>query len=269
MEQYLYPILFFLILGTVIGILLTIASKFFFVKTDETVEKISEALPGANCGGCGYSGCDGYAEAVAKGIAPTNLCKPGGMEVVRKVSEIMGVEAVETEREIAFVRCSGDCEATEDKFSYIGTRSCAAVEKFYNGKGKCQSGCHGFGDCAAVCDNNCISIVNGIAVVKPAECVGCGKCVKICAAGAITVENFLAHIDYEKCTNCGMCQNTCIHDAIFKSNIISIKKERCLGCGLCERTCPNNAINMISQLQDYKEVLPELISSGIDCIEFH
>ena len=77
MEQYLYPILFFLGLGAAAGVLLTVASKVFFVKTDETVEKISEALPGANCGGCGYSGCDGYAAAVAAGEAPTNLCKPG------------------------------------------------------------------------------------------------------------------------------------------------------------------------------------------------
>ena len=154
MEQYLYPILFFLGLGALIGILLTVASKLLYVKTDETVEKISEALPGANCGGCGYSGCEGYAEAVAKGLAPTNLCKPGGNDTTKKISAIMGVEAIETEREVAFVRCNGNCEATEDKFAYIGSESCGAVEKFYSGKGKCSSGCHGFGDCAAVCDNN-------------------------------------------------------------------------------------------------------------------
>ena len=79
-----------------------------FLIDDETVEKISEALPGANCGGCGYSGCEGYAEAVAKGLAPTNLCKPGGKDVTVKISAVMGVEAVETEREVAFVRCNGN-----------------------------------------------------------------------------------------------------------------------------------------------------------------
>ncbi len=264
MEQYLYPILFFLILGTVIGILLTIASKFFFVKNDETVEKISEALPGANCGGCGFSGCDGYAVAVAKGEAPANLCKPGGMEVVRKVSEIMGVEAVETEREIAFVRCNGDCEATEDKFTYIGTRSCAAVEKFYNGKGKCQSGCHGFGDCVAVCDNNCISIVNGIAVVKPAECIGCGKCVKICPNHLITLvkesKRFIVQcssadtgkvtrgVCKNGCIGCGICVKKCPRDAIvITNNHAEINPDLCTDCGICANVCPMHCITGLSQ----------------------
>ena len=91
MEQYVLPILFFLAVGAVIGLLLTAASKVFHVKTGETVIRISEALPGANCGGCGYSGCSGYAAAVAKGEAPPDLCRPGGAETAAKLGEIMGV----------------------------------------------------------------------------------------------------------------------------------------------------------------------------------
>ena len=106
MEQYVLPILFFLILGAVAGVLLTVASKLLFVKTDETVEKITEALPGANCGGCGFSGCEGYANAVAKGEAAPNLCKPGGAPVTIALSEIMGVAAQVQEREYAYVTCN-------------------------------------------------------------------------------------------------------------------------------------------------------------------
>lgn len=247
MEQYLYPILFFLGLGALIGILLTVASKLLFVKTDETVEKISEALPGANCGGCGYSGCEGYAEAVAKGLAPTNLCKPGGSEVTKKISAIMGVEAVETEREVAFVRCNGNCEATEDKFAYIGSRSCSAVEKFYSGKGKCSAGCHGFGDCAAVCDNNCISIVNGVAVVDPRGCMGCGKCVKACPNQLI----ILKKESKRYAVRCSSTDNG--------KTTRSVCKNGCIACGLCVKKCPNNAIVLNN---NHAEISPSLCT---DC----
>ena len=128
-----------------------------------------------NCGGCGYSGCEGYAKAVEQGSAPANLCKPGGPEAVTAISEIMGIEAVVAEREYAYVKCNGNCDACSDKFIYIGTKSCAAIEKFYNGKGNCSFGCHGMGDCAAVCDNNAIRIENGIAIIIPELCGGCGK----------------------------------------------------------------------------------------------
>ena len=259
MEQYLYPILFFLGLGAAAGVLLTVASKVFFVKTDETVEKISEALPGANCGGCGYSGCDGYAAAVAAGEAPTNLCKPGGAEATKKISAIMGVEAVESEREVAFVRCNGNCEATEDKFTYIGSKSCAAIEKFYNGKGKCQSGCHGMGDCAAVCDNGCITIKNGVAVVNPAECIACGKCVKACPNHLIVLVKESQRVmvqcssaDIGKvtksvckngCLGCEICVKKCPEGAVsINNNHAEIDTNKCNGCGTCMAACPVKCI---------------------------
>lgn len=259
MEQYLFPILFFLVLGALVGVLLTIASKLLRVEVDETVEKLNESLPGANCGGCGFSGCDGYANAVAKGEAPTNLCKPGGNDTVRALSAIMGVEAVETEREVAYVCCNGNCEATEDKFTYIGTKSCAAIEKFYNGKGKCQSGCHGMGDCAAVCDNNCISIKNGVAVVDPTNCTACGKCVKICANNLIRLvkvsQKYMVQCssaDTGKvtkasckngCIGCGICTKKCPEGAVvINNNHAEIDPSKCTGCGICVAACPIKCI---------------------------
>ena len=146
MKEYILPILIFLGFGALSGILLLIASKVLAVKTDETEAKITEALPGANCGGCGYSGCASYAAAVAHDGAPTNLCKPGGAEVMKKINAIMGTEGGEFVREVAFVRCNGCENATKDRFTFTGTKSCAAVEKFYNGKGECRFGCDGYGD---------------------------------------------------------------------------------------------------------------------------
>ena len=140
-------ILFFLLIGGAAGALLTVAGKLFYVKTDETVEKIIEALPGANCGGCGFAGCEAYANAIAKGEAKPNLCSPGGLEVNKTVSAILGVEVEEAEPMAAYVHCNGCDKATEDKYVYAGTQSCIAAEKFYNGKGSCSYGCLGFGDC--------------------------------------------------------------------------------------------------------------------------
>lgn len=259
MEQYVLPILFFLLIGAVIGVLLTVASKVFFVKTDETVSQISDALPGANCGGCGYSGCDGYARAVAAGEAPPDLCKPGGAEAAKKIGAVMGVEVGDVERVTAFVRCNGNCDATEDKFTYIGMGSCAAIERFYNGKGKCRAGCHGMGDCTRVCENGCISVINGVATVDPTNCTGCGKCVKACPNKLIVLvkesRKYMVRcssLDTGKdtrqickngCIACGICKKKCPSDAIIiENNHAYIDHTKCTNCGICMSVCPVKCI---------------------------
>ena len=95
MPTYLIPIIIFAVLGLAAGILLTAASKIFYVKTDERIEQISDSLPQANCGACGFAGCSDYANAIVKSNAPTNLCKPGGAEVSAKISSILGTAAME------------------------------------------------------------------------------------------------------------------------------------------------------------------------------
>ncbi len=265
--EYLLPIGFFVLLSAVAGILLTIAGKIFSVKTDETVEKIMEALPGANCGGCGYSGCEGYAQAVAKGEAAPNLCMPGGIETNKALSEIMGVAVTEVERKVAYVRCNGNCDATEDKFVYAGTKSCAAAERFYNGKGTCLYGCAGLGDCVEVCDNNAISVINGVAVVNPSKCSGCGKCVKICPNNVITLKNLsqtlivtCSSIDSGKitknackngCIACRICEKKCPFDAItVVDNRARINTDKCTSCGLCAQACPTKCITVLRPCSD-------------------
>lgn len=264
MEQYVFPILFFFAIGAVIGLLLTAASKIFHVEVDETLSKLSEALPGANCGGCGYSGCSGYARALAAGEAPPDLCKPGGNETAAEIGRILGVEVGKVEKVVAFVRCNGNCDVTEDKFIYIGSGSCVAIERFYNGKGKCRAGCHGMGDCTRVCENHCISVNNGVAVVDPIYCTGCGKCVKVCPNKLITLikesQRYIVQcssVDTGKetrqicsngCISCGICVKKCQGGAVVIDNYHAlIDPDKCTHCGICQTACPVGCITKLPE----------------------
>ena len=171
--EYLVPILLFVGLGLLAGILLTVFSRVFAVKQDERAVQVREVLPGANCGACGYAGCDAYAEAVAKG-AKTNACIPGGQAVAEKVSAIMGVAAEAVVSKKATVRCNGNCQATSDKYVYTGEPTCSACNVLYSGRSTCTSGCLGFGDCAKVCPYGAITVSDGVAVINRQLCTGCG-----------------------------------------------------------------------------------------------
>ena len=229
--EYLIPLAIFAALGILAGVLLTVASKVFAVEVDERVDAIAEALPQANCGACGFSGCADYADAIVNKGAECNLCRPGGEAAAKKIAEIMGVEVTAAEPQVAFVRCSGDCSHTPHKYDFDGIQSCAACNRFYDGSKLCTSGCLGYGDCIKVCSQGAISIVDGISQavdiccssrdvgrvtrsVCPNGCIGCKLCEKNCPSGAVTVQNNHAVIDYDKCTNCGKCADVCRVHAI-------------------------------------------------------
>lgn len=261
---YILPIIMFAVIGAAAGAILVVCSKVFFVESDETVSKLSEALPGANCGSCGYSGCEGYAAAIAKGEAATNLCKPGGADCAKKLAGIMGTEALDAEAVVAFVRCNGCVGATEDRYIFTGTQTCVASERFYNGKGTCRSACDGLGDCVRVCDHGAITIINGVAVVDPAKCKGCGKCAKVCpnrlidiipAAQRYAVQ--CSSIDSGKitkavckngCIGCKICEKKCSADAIkVENNHAVIDGAKCTGCGDCANACPQKCIALLGK----------------------
>lgn len=259
---YVLPILIFAVIGAAAGAILVVCSKVFFVKSDGTAAKLAEALPGANCGACGFSGCEGYANAVAQGKAAANLCRPGGKQTAEKLAAIMGTDAQEVEEMKAFVRCNGCVGATEDRFIFTGTESCAAAERFYNGKGTCRSACDGFGDCVKVCDYGAISIVNGIAAVDRAKCVGCGKCAEVCPNGLIAIipakqkyavrcyntdsAKTVKAVCKNGCIGCKICEKKCAAGAIkVENNRAAIDAAKCTGCGDCAAACPQKCISLL------------------------
>ena len=147
----LYAVLCFVGLGVLFGVLLSVASRVFEVKTDPRVDQIKECLPGANCGGCGFSGCGDLAERIVKGEAKTNACPVGGVEAAEKIAEIMGVEAEAPVRMRAQVMCSGVNGLAVKKYIYEGEADCNAAVKLGCGDRMCPNGCVGLGSCVKHC----------------------------------------------------------------------------------------------------------------------
>ena len=146
--EILIPILAVTVIGLICAVGLAVASSVMAVKEDTRFTEIRACLPGANCGACGYTGCDGYAKALLEPGTKTNLCVPGADAVAAQIAALLGVEAEDVVEKIAVVQCAGTCEATSVKADYRGIPSCAAAKLFYGGNGSCIFGCMGFGDCA-------------------------------------------------------------------------------------------------------------------------
>ena len=153
-------------IGLLIGILLTIASEKFAITVNEKEIQIREELPGNNCGGCGYPGCDGLAKAIVAGEAKINQCPVGGKSVADAIAMIMGVESEETMRMTAFVRCGGTCENATIQYLYHGIKDCNNAAIVPGGGDKqCSHGCMGYGSCVRECEYNAISIIDGVVVI--------------------------------------------------------------------------------------------------------
>lgn len=246
-------------LGLLFGIVLSLASKAFAIEEDPKVKEIRKVLPGANCGACGFPGCDGLANAIVKGDAPVSGCSVGGQPVAEKVGKIMGVTADAGEKMVAKVLCQGtNCKA-KDKFEYIGIEDCRAANQISGGNKACSYGCLGFGTCKSVCQFGAIDIIDGIAVIDPEKCTACKKCIDACPKNIIELvpykqrvivkcaNNELGKVARKNCTisclGCGICEKKCPFDAIkVENNLAKIDYEKCKNCGLCAEVCPTGAI---------------------------
>ena len=255
----LIPIAIFAALGLTFGIILAIASKIFHVNVDERVEQICDVLPGANCGGCGFSGCAALAEAIVKGEASPSACTAGGNEATKAIGAIMGVEVKESVPVRAQVMCAGCGEKSKRKYLYTGAHDCISASKTSGGDKLCPGGCLGFGTCAAACVFDAITVVDKVAHIDPEKCRGCGTCVALCPKKIIKMIPVSAQVVVEcsstqkgadtrkacdvGCIGCKLCEKACEFDAIcVNDNLASVDYEKCTGCGKCAEKCPRKII---------------------------
>lgn len=260
MESIVIAVLVVGLIGLAFGLLLALAAVIFKVDVDERVEKISEVLPGANCGACGYAGCSAYASAVVENDAPVNACSVGKDKVAELIGAIMGKVADETIPMTARVLCGGDCEQAKEKYEYYGIADCNAANKLGGGAKACVSGCLGLGSCVSVCQFDAIHIVDGIAVVDEEKCTACGRCRNICPKNVIQIMPKDTKV-YVKCNShksgkdvnavckvgciaCKICEKNCPFEAIsVKDNLAVIDYDKCKFCGVCAEKCPKKAIS--------------------------
>ena len=246
--------------GVVVGLLLGIAGKIFYTKTDTRVAEIRAHLPGSNCGGCGFSGCDGLAEAIAKGEAKPGRCAQCDADSRRELAKLLGLPDDGAEPHVAVVRCSGTCDRTKFAYDYYGLEECHRVA-LAPGRGSktCAYACTGLGSCVRACPMGAIEVVNGRAFVHREKCIGCGACVRTCPNDIIELipkeAMYVVRCKSQEkgkavremcaagCIGCGLCQRNCPTGAItLTNNIAHIDQSLCNRCGKCAEKCPAKVI---------------------------
>ena len=231
--QIILPVIIVTLIGLISGLVLALASKFMSVPSDEKVQQIRDCLPGANCGGCGYSGCDDYAVALAEGKVSADKCAPGGAATVSALSEVLGID-IELKPKVAFIACGGNSEGIKNRFEYTGLETCKGANLVYGGAHICQNGCLQFGDCLKACPFDAITFTNGKVSVCEELCHGCGVCVDTCPKSLIKLIPKGSKVRIA-------CSNTAARTARAKSCA-----NACVGCRLCEKACENGALTMVN-----------------------
>lgn len=268
-EIVIYTIITVGAIGLVAAVILFFVAKKFYVEEDPRIDQVEEALPSANCGGCGYPGCRNFAEACVKADSLDELfCPVGGNDVMKDVAKIIGIEAVEKQAQIAVIRCSGSFEHRPKTNNYDGAANCTIATNLYSGDTGCQYGCLGLGECVDACtfDAMYMDEKTGLPVVIQDKCTGCGDCVRACPKDIIELRNkgkkdrriFVSCINEDKggiakkhcsvaCIGCSKCLKECNYDAITIKNFLAyIDYNKCVLCRKCVAVCPTDAIHEIN-----------------------
>lgn len=258
------PVIIVSVIGLLLGLVLAIASIVMAVPVDERAEQITEVLPGANCGACGFSGCAGYAAALSQGkTAECNLCSPGGADVANEIASILGLAAGDMKPMSAVVMCQGTTKNCEDNMHYHGDMSCKTASQLFGGPKTCNFGCLGLGDCVKACPYDAIQICDGVARVNPLACKACKLCIKSCPKNIIDLvpmheanavvfckNKNKGAVARKECTvaciGCMKCQKACEFGAItIENNVASVDYDKCTGCGKCVEGCPTKCLELI------------------------
>ena len=268
MEVLLYTILTLCALGILSAVILYVVAQKFRVEEDPRIDEVEKMLPGANCGGCGFAGCRGMADALVKQDDISSLfCPVGGGDTMKAVAAYLGKAAPEKEPQVATVRCGGTCEKRPRTNEYNGARSCAVASSLYIGETGCAFGCLGYGDCVAACTFGAITIdpATGLPVVDPDKCTACGACVKACPKKIIELRKkwpknravYVSCVSKDKgavvmkackagCIGCGKCEKVCAFGAItVENNLAYIDPQKCKLCRKCVNECPTGAIRLV------------------------
>ena len=258
-------------IGLVAAVILFVCSKKFAVYEDPRIAQVAELLPGANCGGCGFPGCSGMADALVKGADAGSLdglmCPVGGSDCMGKVADLLGMAVANGEPKVAVVRCNGTCENRPKVVEYSGLRTCAAMNSCGAGETACAYGCLGCGDCVAACTFDAIHMneETGLPEVDEEKCVACGACAKACPRNIIELRNkgpknrrvFVSCVNKDKgaiakkacaaaCIGCGKCAKNCKFEAItVENNVAYIDFTKCKLCKKCVMECPTGAIHAV------------------------
>ena len=260
-----YTILTLVVLGAVLAAVLYFVAQKFKVEEDPRIDEVESKLPGANCGGCGFAGCRGMAEALVKNDDISALyCPVGGGDVMKAIADYLGKAAPEREPQVAVVRCAGSCANRPRTNQFDGAPSCAVVASLYGGETGCTFGCLGKGDCTSVCEFGAITMnaETGLPEVDDEKCTACGACVKACPKGVIELRKkfpksrkvYVSCVNKDKggvarkscsaaCIGCGKCAKVCPFGAItVENNLAFIDSTKCRLCRKCVVECPTGAI---------------------------
>ena len=221
------------VMGILFGIGLAIASRFFHTESDSRVEQIIACLPGANCGACGFAGCEGYAKAVVEGTAAPDLCVPGGPKAALGIGEIMGVAVDVNKQPVrAVVHCQGGTDRCGQRFAYNGLADCRAANLVQGGPKNCEYGCLGYGTCMAACSFDAIIMgADRIPVIDWDKCTACGACVRACPRALIDLlPTNISHVV--------ACSSQDKGKAV--KDVCSVG---CIACWICVKNAPEGAIN--------------------------
>lgn len=284
-ETLLFTIIVLVVLGVFSAVILYIVAQKFKVYEDPRIDETEARLPGANCGGCGFPGCRGFATAlVERDDISALFCPVGGAATMKIAAEALGKDAPEKEPAVAVVRCGGSFCSRARTNEFDGAQSCAVISTLYGGETGCTWGCLGKGDCVVVCNFDAIEVnpETGLPEVDQEKCTACGACVKACPKAIIELRKkgvksrriFVSCVNKDKgavarkacsaaCIGCGKCVKTCPFEAItLENNLAYIDPAKCKLCRKCAAECPTGAIWEVN-FPPKKETVPTILQPEV------